>query len=228
MRIASTGSLVPVLILATLTACATQQPWRSAPGAAPQGRETVADAADAPPRGSFGIGLLVGGVEAEDDSVPSQSTEWDGSTVGGRVDVTAAAGEHVEIGARVSLARGRLEPQRFPFGVGNADLDVEQVAFGPVLRVWLTDHDAKVRPYIEGFVGGHRTDLEASIGSGSFGATVEDSDSGLFGGFGVGLAFRASDRARIVLGFEASRSDLDDLETTATTMQAHVGARFTF
>src|SRR5690606_20470188 len=155
--------------------------------------------------------------------------DFDGPALGGRVDVAfPVAGPHLELGLRGSFGYAFLEPDVQPANA-NLELDAWQFALAPLARVWFADERASVRPYAEGFVGHHWTDLELTArGFGNASASISDDDSGLFFGLGggVGIPFGDGDQ-EAVLGVEWTRSEFD-ADVDADTLTGHVGVRWRF
>lgn len=192
------------LVLLVLAAC--QVPISPRPQEPVPRTQPAASAASEWSSGSVGLAVTPANAELLSDNSGDVA---DGNSVGVRFDIAVALGTpHVELGLRTEFARGTLEVEGLPYDA-QMDLDASQWTYGPFLRLWAMPLDSPVRPYVEGWVGGHQTDYD--ITTAAFGEVrrSSDSQSGSAYGAGLGLDIAVGERFSIELGFDWTKTELE-------------------
>jgi hypothetical protein len=174
----------------------------------------AAEPAAKPFVGSFGAALSFGGAEVED--APGRAG---GRAFGSRFDLVFNAGDYVDLGLLFAVYGAQMELDDVP----NVDLNGVQASLGPLARLWLTAPESEVRPYVEGWIGGHRTrfDVDTPVG------TLTDTQGGRAMGAGAGLSFAVAEGGAFEIGVDYIRADFDGDAYSQATM-GRLGGRWSF
>ncbi|MBK8978509.1 MAG: hypothetical protein IPM29_21640 [Planctomycetes bacterium] len=164
---------------------------------------------DRPWRGT----VTTAGLYVDADAGTAGVRDLQGSAASTSASLTyAPGGGPIEFGPRIGVSSATVDEGSWASGT---DVQSTSFVYGGVVRAWLGAPDAPVRGFVEGFAGGHATDLDVQVYDFPTSRVGDASDTGFHAGATAGVSTRVAGDAALLFGITWEHYRFAELDADA-------------